>query len=84
MSSDGSPRQYWFPAKRYGWGWGPPRTWQGWAVTGAYIAVVVAIMLLGGEGGLIWKLPLVLVASGALLVVCLKKGEPTRWRWGSK
>ena len=24
--------QYWFPAKRRGWGWGPPTVWQGWAV----------------------------------------------------
>ena len=24
--------RYWFPAKRYGWGWGPPQTWQGWVV----------------------------------------------------
>ena len=23
------PPRYWFPAKRYGWGWGPPSTWQG-------------------------------------------------------
>jgi hypothetical protein len=21
---------YWFPAKRFGWGWGPPCAWQGW------------------------------------------------------
>jgi len=25
-------QNYWFPAKRYGWGWGIPVTWQGWAV----------------------------------------------------
>lgn len=25
-------KSYWFPAKRYGWGWGPPATWQGWVV----------------------------------------------------
>ena len=25
-------RKYWFPAKRYGWGWGMPNTWQGWLV----------------------------------------------------
>ena len=24
--------KYWFPAKRYGWGWGPPNNWQGWVV----------------------------------------------------
>ena len=26
------PEKYWFPAKRYGWGWGLPSTWQGWIV----------------------------------------------------
>jgi len=25
-------RKIWFPAKRYGWGWGPPVCWQGWVV----------------------------------------------------
>src|SRR6266702_3273794 len=29
MQSDG---KYWFPAKRYGYGWGIPTTWQGWLV----------------------------------------------------
>ena len=23
----GVTERYWFPAKRYGWGWGAPRTW---------------------------------------------------------
>jgi hypothetical protein len=23
-------RKIWFPAKRYGWGWGLPCCWQGW------------------------------------------------------
>ena len=84
MPPESPPTQYWFPAKRYGWGWGPPRTWQGWAVTGGYCAVVIGAMLVGGEGGLAWKLPVVLGASVVLLLVCLRKGEPTRWRWGSK
>jgi hypothetical protein len=26
------PSPYWFPAKSYGWGWGPPTCWQRWAV----------------------------------------------------
>jgi hypothetical protein len=37
MQIDG---RYWFPAKRYGWGWGLPVTWQGWLV--AFIALTVA------------------------------------------
>ena len=27
----------WFPAKRYGWGWSFPVTWQGWLVVLAYL-----------------------------------------------
>ena len=40
MPSDDS--RYWFPAKRYGWGWGPPVTWQGWTVFAVFFAFVIA------------------------------------------
>lgn len=33
-------RKYWFPAKRYGWGWGLPVRWQGWVCLAAYMAGV--------------------------------------------
>ena len=36
------PKNYWFPAKTFGWGWGLPTCWQGWVVTVAYV------VLLGG------------------------------------
>lgn len=32
----------WFPAKRYGWGWGFPITWQGWIVMAAFLALVTS------------------------------------------
>lgn len=32
--------QYWFPAKRYGWGWGLPLRWQGWIVLALFIALI--------------------------------------------
>ncbi len=35
-------RKYWFPAKRYGWGWGFPSTWQGWVVFAAFVGLLVA------------------------------------------
>ena len=35
-----SRKQYWFPAKRYGWGWGLPSSWQGWIVLFIFIAMV--------------------------------------------
>jgi hypothetical protein len=34
-----SPR-YWFAAKRYGYGWGLPLTWQGWLVYAGWFAVL--------------------------------------------
>ena len=34
-------RRYWFPAKRFGWGWGPPATWQGWCVLLVFLALVL-------------------------------------------
>jgi len=34
--------RYWFPAKRYGWGWGFPITWQGWAAFIAFLILLVA------------------------------------------
>lgn len=45
MSTDSN--EYWFPAKRYGWGWGLPSRWQGWAVL-----VIYAVLLGAGIVGL--------------------------------
>ena len=73
-------QRYWFPAKRYGWGWGLPRTWEGWLVLAAYLAVVAAASLLLRDGP--EKLGALLVATAALLWVSVKRGEPPRWRWG--
>lgn len=75
--------KYWFPAKRYGWGWGLPCAWQGWVVFAAYFVLLMA--------GLVWfPLPTgptafviyAMVLSLALMAVCYLKGEPPKWRWG--
>jgi len=36
---------YWFRAKRYGWGWGLPITWQGWVVF-VVCTLVMSLLLL--------------------------------------
>jgi hypothetical protein len=78
---DNSP--YWFPAKRYGWGWGVPSVWQGWAVLVGFVALQIA--------GVLWILPshgqlaflgYTLLSCALLTAVCWLKGEPPRWRWG--
>ena len=33
-------RDYWFPAKRYGWGWGIPNRWQGWLVLAVFAGLL--------------------------------------------
>jgi hypothetical protein len=81
MASD----DYWFPAKRFGWGWGMPRTWQGSVVLAAYAAVI---------GLLVYYVPPqaqpmefafgCVLSTCVLLLVCWLKGEPPRWRWGGR
>lgn len=78
-------KTYWFPAKRYGWGWGFPTTWQGLLV----LVVYAALLAVGAH----WLLPQhhqggFLLYAGALTVVlvliCWLKGEPPGWRSGDR
>ncbi len=39
------PREKWFGRYRVGWGWGP-RTWQGWLIMLAVLAVIVLVPVL--------------------------------------
>jgi hypothetical protein len=78
-----SARTYWFPAKRYGWGWGPPSTWQGWIVLLAYVVLVLGgIPFVQVSGGSFLYPAYVLVLTIVLVAICWLTGEPPRWRWG--
>jgi hypothetical protein len=79
---DSEPR-YWFPAKRYGWGWGVPATWQGWLVLAAFAGLLVADFIMFPPSRYPGRFALVVVALNVVLIaVCWLKGEPPRWRWG--
>ena len=76
---------YWFPAKRFGWGWGPPQTWEGWAALAALIGLAVAGVIAfpptRGAGAFVaYQVALSLL----FLALCWWKGEPPRWRWGGE
>ena len=74
-------KQKWFPAKKYGWGWGLPNCWQGWLVLAAYLVLLCAgAFLMLKEMGLL--LGYTAVLSIVLIVICYLKGEKPRWRWG--
>ncbi|MDQ0083408.1 hypothetical protein SAMN05518669_11078 [Variovorax sp. YR634] len=76
---------YWFPAKRYGWGWGLPNCWQGWAVMAVYgLLVVTAVFSIRPEREPLLFFAALMVLTIALVAVCWIKGEPPRWRWGEK
>jgi len=78
-------RRYWFPAKRYGWGWGPPSTWQGWAVLLIYFALVIGgIPLLQVTRGTLAYVAYVVFLTVVLVVICWLTGERPRWRWGGR
>ena len=74
---------YWFPAKRYGWGWGLPVTWQGWIVLVAFAGLLSAGFLVFPPNREMGPLLIyVFLLAAGLIAICWLKGEPPRWRWG--
>lgn len=72
----------WFAPKRYGIGAGRPISWQGWAVTIGYIALVaVAVVLLPRR-----PLAFFAILIPATIALVIISGRTTRggwrWRWG--
>ncbi|HEY9480709.1 MAG TPA: hypothetical protein VIR98_00575 [Candidatus Paceibacterota bacterium] len=81
-------KKLWFRAKRFGWGW-VPVTWQGWAVTVAYIAIMAALASAVKNGatakeyGLFFLLPGAIITT-TLIRICYAFGEKPRMRWGGE
>ncbi len=73
----------WFPAKRYGWGWGFPTCWQGWVVVAIYLAAVALCAWLLSRHTALY-IGMAIGFSAILLLICWLKGEKPRWRWGAK
>ena len=68
---------YWFPAKKYGWGWGLPCSWQGWVVFTVYIIAMTGAPFLFIDGSSLS--PMFYIFVGIVTVVFLSivwlKGE---------
>ncbi len=75
--------QAWFYAKSYGWGWGLPARWQGWIVLAGFFAgmITVGVCFVPTKHPVAFALG-VLGLGTALLVICWRKGEAPKWRWG--
>lgn len=72
-------RPEWFAPKRYGLGSGLPISWQGWAVTGGYSALIIASVALLKDNPL--ALFSVAVPATVLLMVVAAKTTRGGWRW---
>ncbi len=70
-------KEYWFPAKRYGWGWGLPKAWQGKAVLILFFVLVAvgAVSVLPEYGNTAFVVYCVVLCC-ILVAVCWIKGEP--------
>ena len=78
--SPADPR-YWFPAKRYGWGWGLPSTWEGWVVLGVYVGLLVALcVLVPADRHPYWFWAGLGTIVTTLIAIGLWKAEPLGWR----
>jgi hypothetical protein len=78
-----SSPKYWFPAKRYGWGWGFPSAWQGRAVLIIYLALGLGgIPLIHAAKGNAIYIAYLSVLTVVLVIICWLTGEPPRSRRG--
>lgn len=77
----------WFAPKRYGYGAGLPIAWQGWALLGGYIALVVLVGIMSESHlGAIraTAFALFIAATATVLSLTWKRTRGGwKWRWGS-
>jgi hypothetical protein len=76
-----SEKKIWFPAKKYGWGWGPPTCWQGWVVLTVWMVALGAGLFLLPDHPVLYLVH-ALICSAVLLIICWLKGEKPKWNWG--
>ncbi|WP_175688508.1 hypothetical protein [Burkholderia anthina] len=76
-------KKIWFPAKRYGWGWGLPVAWQGWVVLLLFvIGIIASAWLVSPRRSPVAYGACIVVLVALFTFVCWIKGEKPRWRWG--
>jgi len=79
------PHDIWFPAKRYGYGWGLPVKWQGWVALVGYFGLLIwGTMTFLYNGRPLTYTLFVFFISSVLIGLCWLKGEEAKWRWGDK
>ena len=72
----------WFAPKRYGFGAGMPISWQGWALSGVFIAAIMgSALLFKGRPAVVIAIVVPLIIGFTLITAFTTRGG-WRWRWG--
>lgn len=78
-----SDSRHWFAPKRYGYGSGLPISWQGWALSLAYLSVLLALALAIGRTDPLQFIAALILPTVAFCVICARTTKGGwRWRWG--
>jgi hypothetical protein len=78
-------KDIWFPARKYGWGWGLPIAWQGWVVFIGYLALLIwGVQVLRHQFSPLEYFFYSVFITAVLIGFCWAKGEKPRWRWGDE
>ena len=72
----------WFAPKRYGWGAGPPISWQGWGVTIIFLIVAIGAAMLFADRPIVLAAILVPATIVLLIITARTTRGGWRWRWG--
>jgi hypothetical protein len=78
--------EHWFEQKRYGYGAGPPKTWQGWVLILLYLGIIAAGVWVSVSVPRTahWMMLGIFIVTVPFLLICRAKTRGGwRWRWGS-
>ena len=75
-------KKIWFPAKKYGWGWGAPCAWQGWVVYAVWLALLCSGGIFIAPHSISLYVVYAIVLGVVFFLVVFTKGERPRWRSG--
>lgn len=72
----------WFAPKRFGYGVGLPISWQGWALTVGFVAIVIGLSVSLKDHPLQLIAAAVPIAAVFLMISARTTRGGWRWRWG--
>ena len=79
LFNDSAP---WFRPKRFGFGSGQPIAWQGWALLGLHVALIIGLIILLKDRPLALLAAIIPVALLPMPLYAARTEGGWHWRWG--